>query len=237
MKTIDRPVERPGIPTFTLKLIMAVTGIIFVGFVFVHMIGNLKVYGGADSLNAYATWLREVGYPLVPHEGVLWVLRVVLLASVIGHVGASLTLWARGRRARGPHRRTRMKGLTAFGARTMLVGGILILAFVIVHVLDLTVGAVTAPQNYTPPAPDGTIQAYANLVASFSRPWMAAFYSAIMVVIALHILHGWRTVLQDVGVTGSRLRVAWVSLGAVIAVAVVLGNALIPVFVQLGVIS
>lgn len=233
-----RPATRdPAVSNFTLKIVMAVTGIIFALFVFVHMIGNLKVYGGADSLNSYATWLREVGYPLVPYKGVLWALRVVLLASVVGHVVASLMLWSRGRRARGPHRRKKMSGLMAFGARTMLLGGILILLFVVVHVLDLTIGAVTAPADYTPAAADGTIQAYANLVASFSRPWMAAFYFVIMFVIGLHILHGWRTVLQDVGATGSRLRALWITIGALLAVGIVAGNALIPVLVQVGVIS
>ncbi|MDO5534146.1 MAG: succinate dehydrogenase cytochrome b subunit [Propionibacteriaceae bacterium] len=223
--------------TFALKVVMALTGVIFVAFVLVHMIGNLKVYGGAESLDGYARWLREVGYPLIPHSGVLWTLRIVLLTSLIAHVGASLVLWRRGRQARGRFRRRRTMTPTAWAARTMLLGGLLIGAFVVVHLLDLTIGQVLAPGNHRHPDPDGTIHAYHNLVASFSRPWMAAIYAGSMLVIAVHIWHGWRTVLQDAGVTGRRLRAVWATLGALIAVAVVLGNALIPVFVQLGVIA
>lgn len=228
-------VRRPS--TFALKVTMAVTGLIFVGYVFVHMIGNLKIYGGAESLDSYARWLREIGYPLIPHQGVLWALRVVLLGSLVAHVVASLVLWVRGRQARGRFRRRRTTTPTAWAARTMLVGGLLILAFVIVHLLDLTIGQGLAPGTYRHPDADGTIHAYANLVASFSRPWMAALYVVSMLVIAVHIWHGWRTVAQDVGATGARLRAVWATVGALIALAIVVGNALIPILVQVGVFT
>lgn len=232
-----RTVQRPRPSAFTLKLVMAVTGIIFVGFVFVHMIGNLKVYGGPGSLDGYARWLREVGYPLIPHHGVLWALRVVLLTSLVAHMGAALVLAVRARRARGRFPRRRLTGFTAFAARSMLLGGGVIAVFVLVHLLDLTIGAGAAPAGYRPPDPDGTLHAYTNLVASLSRPWMAAFYTLSMLVIAVHIVHGWHTLMQDLGGTGRRLRTVWSAVGVLIAVAVVLGNALIPVFVLLGVIA
>ena len=223
--------------TFALKLTMAITGVIFVAFVFVHMIGNLKVYGGAESLDTYARWLREVGYPLVPKMGVLWALRVVLLASLVAHVVAALVLWGRGRHARGRFRRRRSTTPTAWAARTMLLGGLVILAFLVVHLLDLTIGQAVMPAGYRPPDPDGTIHAHHNLVASFSRPWMAGIYVVWMFVIAVHIWHGWRTVAQDIGATGARLRAIWAGLGALIAWAIVLGNALIPILVLAGVIA
>lgn len=223
------PARRPS--TFALKQTMAITGVIFVAFVFIHMIGNLKVYWGADALNGYAAWLREVGYPLIPKKGVLWVLRVVLLTSVIAHVYAALALWLRGVRARGRHRRRGMRGLMANSARLMLPSGLIIAVFVIVHLLDLTIGRITAPETFA------TGDAYANLVASFSRLWMAIFYAATMVLIGLHVVHGWRALLQDLGATGRRLRIVWVRVGALIALGIVLGNASLPVLVQLGVIA
>ncbi|NLT29179.1 MAG: succinate dehydrogenase cytochrome b subunit [Propionibacterium sp.] len=227
--------RRPRPSSFVLKLAMAITGVIFVAFVFVHMIGNLKVYQGAEAFNSYAQWLREVGYPLIPHTGVLWTLRVVLVTSLLVHLIAAVMLWLRGRAARGPHRRRRMMtGLTAFGARTMLLGGVIILVFVIIHLLDLTIGAALAPETYRHADADGTMHAYQNLVASFSRVPMAVFYALSMVVLALHVFHGWRTVLQDVGATGRRLRLVWVTIGAVLAIAILIGNALIPVLVLAG---
>ncbi|GAA1705225.1 succinate dehydrogenase cytochrome b subunit [Propioniferax innocua] len=228
---------RPRPSTFVLKQVMAVTGVIFVGFVFVHMIGNLKVYFGAESLDSYATWLRRVGYPLIPHQGVLWALRVVLSVSLLAHMWAAITLWLRGRRARGPHRRRRPATFSARTASWMLPGGLAIAVFVVVHILDLTLGAGVAASGHQHADPDGTVHAYANLVASFSRPWMAVFYVVIMLVVAFHIEHGVRTLMQDFGATGRRLRKIWAVVGGALALAVVLGNALIPVLVLVGVIS
>lgn len=216
---------------------MAVTGFIFVAFVVVHMIGNLKVYQGAEAFNGYAEWLRVVGYPLIPKAGVLWALRVVLLVSLLVHVWASVTLWMRGRKARGKHRRRGHSGLVATGARTMLPGGLVILVFIVVHLLDLTVGLLVQSPAFRGPDPDGTIHAYSNLIASFSRPWMAVFYIVAMLVIGFHVQHGWRTMLQDVGATGARFRRFWVILGGLIALAIVAGNAAIPVLVWTGVLS
>ena len=102
------PHKRPLLSNFTLKLVMAVTGVIFSLFVLVHMIGNLKVYQGAEHFNAYAVWLRTLLEPLFPYEGILWVLRIVLLACLVGHVGGAAILVARARKARGPFRRRRM---------------------------------------------------------------------------------------------------------------------------------
>ncbi len=221
--------------SFALKQVMAVTGVVFIGFVVVHMVGNLKIYWGQEALDHYATWLREVGYPLVPKHGVIWALRVVLAVSLVAHAVAAVTLWARGRKARGPHRRRRMQGFTPSAARAMLPTGVVILIFVVVHLLDLTVGAIAAPGTFRHAGADGVVPAYHNVVASFSRPWMAAFYVLVMLLVGLHLAHGWRTLLQDWGATGPRLRRIWTAIGYLLALAVVAGNALIPVLVLMGV--
>ena len=116
-----RSAARPS--NVTLKLIMAITGTIFALFVFVHMVGNLKAFMGADDYNAYAEFLRTVLYPLFPIGGVLWCFRIVLLVCLVLHVWAGLTIWARGRRARGKFSRHNMKAL-GWGARTMVLSGI-----------------------------------------------------------------------------------------------------------------
>ncbi|NLE97125.1 MAG: succinate dehydrogenase cytochrome b subunit [Propionibacterium sp.] len=229
--------QRRAPSSFALKQVMAITGIIFVAFVVIHMIGNLKVYAGEDSFNTYAAWLREVGYPLIPKQGILWALRVTLAVSLVLHMASAITLWARGRRARGRHRRRGMKGFSATSARAMLPGGVVIFVFIVVHLLDLTIGAIVQSGTYQGPEADGTVHAYANLVASFSRPWMAIFYALTMVIIAFHVEHGLRTVLQDLGATGRRFRKLWTILGGIVALAIVLGNAAIPILVLTGVIA
>ena len=138
---------------------------------------------------------------------------MVLVLSVVAHVWSALVLWVRGRRARGSHRRRRMPRLMASGARLMLPGGLWILVFVGVHLLDLTIGALVTPAAFR------SGDAYQNLVASFSRVWMAVFYSATMLFIAAHITHGWWTMLQDLGSTARRFRLVWITVGVTIAVA------------------
>lgn len=218
----------PAFPTWAAKTVMAVTGLVFTSFVVVHMIGNLKVFGGAAGFDGYAEWLRTLLHPLVPHEGVLWALRVVLVLSLVAHVGCSVVLARRSRASAGPRRRT---GLTAasFGARSMMLTGVVMLLFVVFHVLDMTTG--------TPPAASDSFvpgSAYANLVASLARPWVAAFYGITMVLLAVHVAHGVRTAAGDLGVTGIRSRAAATVVGGVAAVAVLVGNAMIPIAVQAG---
>ena len=213
----------------TLKLVMAGTGIVFALFVLVHMIGNLKVYTGAEHFDAYAHWLRTLLEPLLPYEGALWIFRVVLLTCLIAHIGAALLLTSRAHKARGRFRRTDMRSLRSFTARTMLVSGIVLLLFIVFHILDLTVGA--------PPVGSGAFvpgEAYANLIASFSRPAVAVFYLLAMAVLGAHLMHGLWTAVQDLGVTGHRSRQVCVAAGGALALAVMVGNMTIPIAVWAG---
>ena len=205
----------------TLKLIMAITGTIFALFVFVHMVGNLKAFMGPGDYNAYAEF-------------------IVLLVCLVLHVWAGLTIWVRGRRARGRFSRHNMKAL-GWGARTMVLSGIVILAFVVVHILDLTLGMGVQSSSFRAPVNEGTpdihITAYQNLVASLSRPWMAIFYTVVMIIIGLHIAQGVRNTINDFGGTGRRLRAIWTVIGLLIALAIVVCNGALPMLILAGVIS
>lgn len=231
-----RSVRRPVLSNFTLKVIMAVTGVIFALFVLVHMIGNLKVYQGAEHFNAYAVWLRTLLEPLFPYEGILWALRIVLLACLVGHVGGAAILVSRARAARGPFRRRRMP-LRSFLARTMPVSGIVLLLFVIFHLLDLTTGTPPAASANFEHGSVETSHAYENLVSSFQRPEVALFYILAMLVLGMHVAHGLWTATHDLGVTGKRLRAVALAVSGVFALAVMVGNISIPVAVLLGVVQ
>lgn len=230
------PYKRPLLSNFTLKLVMAVTGVIFSLFVLVHMIGNLKVYQGAEHFNAYAVWLRTLLEPLFPYEGILWVLRIVLLACLVGHVGGAAILVARARKARGPFRRRRMP-LRSFLARTMPVTGAVLLLFVIFHLLDLTTGTRPAASASFEHGSVETSHAYENLVASFQRPEVALFYVLAMVILGMHVAHGLWTATNDLGATGKRVRAVALAGSGLLALAVMVGNISIPVAVLLGVVQ
>lgn len=225
----------PTTPTWLLKTVMAVSGIIWAAFAVIHLYGNLKIYLGADSFDSYAHWLREVGYPLVPHGSVLWSLRIVLIVALVAHIVASLMLITRSRRARGPVR-ARRSGALAWNATAMLPTGVILLVFLVVHILDLTLG--TAPVG-----PEGFVGAdeggspYANLVASFTRPWAAMTYVVAMVAIAIHVAHGTVLAVNDLGGQGRGLRKVAAAIGGIAALALLLGNASIPIAVQMGALT
>ena len=98
----------PWPPTWMLKIVMAVTGLMFAGFLLFHMAGNLKVYLGPEEFNHYAEWLRTLLNPLMPGQSFLWIFRIVMLSAFVVHIYSGTTLFVRGRRARGSHRRTAM---------------------------------------------------------------------------------------------------------------------------------
>jgi succinate dehydrogenase / fumarate reductase cytochrome b subunit len=247
MKTTDQiqigPPARPArhrsahrLPSWGLKATMAVTGALWVGFVAIHLFGNLKVFQGPEAFNSYAAFLREALYPLLPKESVLWAMRGALALSLVAHVASAAMVWWRGRRARGPHR-AKLHGLASWSSWLMALTGVVLLAFLVVHLLDLTTGtSPVATDGFAHPA-DGTAHAYQNLVASFARPLMAWFYVAVMVLLSLHIAKGATTMAADLGVMGRRWSAAFTVVGALLAVAVLLGNAAIPILVQLGVLA
>ena len=216
-----------------LKVTMAVTGTIMALFVVVHMVGNLKVLAGPQAFNGYATWLRQVAYPLLPHEGLLWAMRLALGACVVAHVAAGIALWRRARSARGAFRR-RALPVRTIGARSMLLTGVLI------GVLDLTIGRLIAPEGFqAPTTSNGELQvsAYHNLVASLSRPGMAVFYSLVMLALSLHLAQGLWNVVIDLGGTGPRLRKVCRAVALAVALTIAVVNGLLPVLICTGVIG
>ena len=228
--------ERPRVPNWALKVIMAITGVVFALFVLVHMIGNLKVFTGAEHFNEYAHWLRTVMQPFLPYEGLLWILRVVLLVSLAAHVATAALIWGRSRTSRGAHRRRGM-WVRTFTARTMPVTGVVLLGFVAFHVMDLTTGTPGVAARSFQPATPVTTHAYENLIASLQRPAAAGFYMISMLALFLHLSHGLWTAVSDLGVTGKRLRAIGWGLAGVSALAVMMGNIIIPIAVLTGVLT
>lgn len=220
-------ITKHTIPSWVWKLVMAVTGAVWGAFVLVHLFGNLKIYFGPEAYDGYAEWLRVVGYPLLPHKSVLWALRLVLAGCIVLHVSGALILYLRARKARGPVPAVQTWAVS----RVMLPTGILIAIFIIVHVLDLTIGAGVASESFV------VGSAYANLVASLSRPWMGLFYTVIMLLIAAHLLHGVQLAFNDLGTSTHRWRQIALIVAGLVAVAIVLGNATIPLGILGGLIG
>lgn len=220
----------PFPPSWVLKVTMAVTGTILVGFVIFHMIGNLKIFLGEEALDHYAYWLQEdILAPLVPHGWFKWIFRAVMLVAFLLHIYAAGTIRGRAGKARGKFKRVGLKGMGNFQARNMLVTGVVLLFFLIFHLLDLTVGASPAASSSFE---HGAV--FNNVVDSFSRPAVSLFYILAMGTLFLHLAHGLWSVVNDLGATGHRLRATVWAISGGLALLIMLGNIAIPFAVMFG---
>ena len=210
---------------------MAISGLIFIGFVLVHMYGNLKAFSGHDAFNEYAHHLRTFGEPMLPHEGLLWIIRVVLLGALIVHVYAAVTLWRRAKRARAiPYVMKKHTG-AIFASRLMRWGGVTLLLFIIWHLLNFTIGKV----NVTGGA---TNDPFNLLVDTFDTWWLTLIYLVAMAMLGAHLHHGIWSATQTLGLTGSeRTRVLAKRSAFALAVVIAGGFSLVPLAVLTGIIE
>src|SRR4029077_10208405 len=125
------------------KVVMAVTGAVLVAFVVGHMLGNLKIFLGAEAIDAYAVFLRTMGEPLVPYSLLLWAVRIVLLACVALHITAAVQLTRMNWEARPQGYDTKQSIATTYAARTMRWSGVILVLFIVYHLLHLTAGVVS----------------------------------------------------------------------------------------------
>ncbi|MFG1608220.1 succinate dehydrogenase cytochrome b subunit [Actinoplanes sp. NPDC049265] len=179
--------------TVSLKLLMAVTGILLVLFLFAHMAGNLKIFVGPANFDHYAAWLRTLGAPALPDTWFLWIQRAALTVALIGHVTAAVILARRARRARPVRYAHRPKVQGSYAARTMRWGGVIILLFVIWHILDLTVGVVNPAGGDSEPSE--------RVIAGFApdRWYVTLFYVLAVVAVGFHLRHGLFSAVRTLG--------------------------------------
>jgi succinate dehydrogenase / fumarate reductase cytochrome b subunit len=221
--------------TIALKLLMAVTGLVFIGYVLLHMYGNLKAFSGHDAFNEYAHHLRTFGEPMLPHEGLLWIIRVVLLISVVLHVYAAVMLWRRAKKARTVKYVVKKHTGAIFASRLMRWGGITILLFVIWHLLNFTVGKVNVKTGETG---DAAGDPYNLLVDSFDTWWLTLIYLVAMAMLGAHLHHGIWSAAQTLGFAGTaQARWFWRRVAFTTALVITVGFALVPVSVLVGIIE
>ncbi len=211
------------------KCVMAVSGIILLGFVLLHMIGNLKVYLGPKDFNHYAEWLRTILVPFLPRTVFLWILRTILIAAFFGHIVSAYQLTRMNQRARETKYQSPRDYVAAnFASRTMRWTGVIIGLFVIFHLLDLSWG--TANPHFV----RGDV--YDNLLHSFKRWPVAITYIVANVALAIHIYHGAWSLFQTLGWNNPRFNAWRRYFATAFAVVIGVGNDSFPVMVLAGVI-
>jgi succinate dehydrogenase / fumarate reductase cytochrome b subunit len=224
------------------KVIMAVTGIVLVGFVIFHMYGNTKLFLGPEVFNEYAAGLRDIGHPIFAYEHLLWVARIVLLASVVLHIWSAATLTAQSRKSTaaysvsGMKRYGQQKRQTGYAAYTMRYGGILIFLFILFHLAHLTFGAFYAPGQYAHPE-NGEYFVYNNVIYGFQNPLISGIYILTMIFLGLHLFHGVWSMFQTLGLNNATYTRLLKGLAIVVALVVAIGNIMFPVAVMAGIVQ
>jgi succinate dehydrogenase / fumarate reductase cytochrome b subunit len=210
------------------KAVMAVTGGVLLAYVTLHMLGNLKAFFGARALDGYGRWLRQILEPVLGHEGLVWLIRGGLALAVALHIVAATQLARRAHAARPVGYRHRLAVQGSYAARTMRWGGVIIGAFVVYHVLDLTAGVAN---------PHGVPgQIYANVTADFQHWYVVAAYTIAVLALGFHLRHGVWSALRSLGVA-SAARARAVRVAALgYAVVITVGFLSVPYAVLLGVI-
>lgn len=206
---------------------MAVTGVILFGYVAGHLAGNLQIYAGREVINRYAHFLHA-------NPGLLWAVRVFLLAAVYLHILTSYQLWRMKRRARPVAYLKKDDVPAAYAARTMLWSGPIIAAFIVFHVMHLTVGNVPGlPLSEV----EGGFDVYRNVVVGFRNPLVSISYIVAIVLLMMHLYHGLWSMFQSLGLSHPRYTPRIQTLAKAFSIILAIGFISIPVSVMLGLIG
>jgi succinate dehydrogenase / fumarate reductase cytochrome b subunit len=209
--------------TIGKKIVMAVTGLLMLAFVVVHMLGNLKIFFGQSDFDGYAHWLRTIGDPVVQQSWYLWVQRTVLTLALIGHIWAAASLSRQDLRARPVGYQYRRRG--GYATSTMRWGGVILLLFIVYHILDLTLGVANPGPDHAGP--------YGRVVADFHVWYITLAYVVAMLALCLHIWHGLWSAANTLGVNKATTT-AYRTAASVIAVAITVGFLIVPFGVIVG---
>jgi succinate dehydrogenase cytochrome b subunit len=211
------------------KAVMAITGVMLVGYVVAHLLGNLQIYSvDPEQINRYAAFLHNPA-----NAGLLWGARTILLAAVILHITASVQLWNQNRHARPIRYYKKADVPTSYAARTMIWSGPIIAAFVIFHVLHLTVGAVVPLRELGPNLPDVRY----NVIHGFQNYAISGFYIFAMILLCMHLYHGVWSMFQSMGLSHPRYTPMLKRGAAIVAILIAIGNCSIPIAVMTGLLK
>lgn len=204
-----------------LKALMAVTGLMLVGFLVAHTAGNLQIFAGREVFNAYAAMLQSLG-------GLLWFMRLGLLGAVGLHILAAVKLSTENMAARNGRYAVQKSAATNYAARTMVVSGPILLLFIVYHIAHLTLGTTFGAYEHSP------TDAYGNFVHGFSIPVVAWCYVVANLALGLHMFHGVWSMFQTLGINHPSYNFHLKAGAITITMFVIAGNVFMPLAVLSG---
>ncbi|HVO32875.1 MAG TPA: succinate dehydrogenase cytochrome b subunit [Elusimicrobiota bacterium] len=212
-------------PSTGKKYVMAVSGFVLVLFVIGHLLGNLQVFLGQDTLNEYANFLQNLGEWL-------WIARIGLIFMLVVHVWTSVQLTLENRAARPVDYGSRRYIKANTASRTMIYSGLVIFSFLVYHLLQFTFLKVHPEWAHLKDA-RGRHDVYSMVVRSFQEPAIAVSYVAAIFLLCFHLSHGLSSMFQSIGLQGGRIRRILDTWGPRVAWLIFAGYAAIPTAIVL----
>ena len=211
------------------KVIAAATGLSLAGFLLVHMGGNLQIFAGADALNQYAVLLKS-------SAAILWTARLGLLSLIVLHIVMTVRQSIRNRSQRDRRYAKTNFQRTTRASRSMMLTGLLVLAFVIFHLLHFT-GGLILPDAYRQTDAEGRHDVYAMVVVSFSNPLIVLIYLVGILGMSVHLKHAISSALQTLGLAKGGHQSALRKVSPVIAAVIIVGFLAVPLSVTTGLVT
>ena len=213
-------------PTFTTatvgkKILMAVSGLVIISFVIVHLIGNLQIFMGPAQLNKYAETLQNLG-------ALKWGFRIFMLVFFLTHVWKGIVLWLENNKARPVSYIKTNSEKATFASKTMIYTGAMIFCFVILHLWHFTI---------SPVHPVGGLNVYNMVVKGFQNPYYSGFYLLTMLLMAFHLSHALSSLFQTLGLNKASILPKLKIMANIVAWVIFLAYASIPASVLLGLVK
>lgn len=209
-----------------LKYIMAITGFACIGFILVHMLGNLQIFSGPEAINAYGAALQHLGK-------ILWVARITIVSLFLLHIFVSIRLKFMNGAARPNGYSFSNTVKATITSRTMIYSGIMIFCFVTFHILHFTLNQIDPSFTHMTDA-QGRHDVYRMLITGFSNPYAAGIYVIAILLLAGHVHHAASSMFQSLGVNNKKYSAITAVVGPALAVIVGIGYCSIPISVFLG---
>ncbi len=212
------------------KHLMAISGLMLVGFVLAHMLGNLQIFMGQAAINAYAEKLKGLG-------ALLWILRAGLVAAVLVHIVSAMRLVSMNSAARPVKYKKPFTDKSTFASRTMRWGGMIVVLFLVFHLMQLTLGGGPLKANFNLLDQYGRHDVYNMTVLGFQNVAVSVSYLVAMVALCLHLSHGVTSLFQSLGINHPKYNGLIKMAGPGFATLVLIGNCSMPIAVLAGMVK
>ena len=200
---------------------MAITGVLLFGFVVFHMLGNLQIFLGQDALNAYAATLQKL-------PELLWPARLILLTALLLHILVAIQLSFENKKARPQGYVSKGNVQASYASRTMMLSGVIVLLFIIYHLAHFTFGRVHSEVFHLTDRM-GRHDVYSMVVLSYQNVWISSLYILSMLLLCLHLSHGFFSLFQSLGLSNEKFQPGLALFSKIFALIIFIGNSAIPV--------